>query len=57
MIMKIRQMFCKHDYELCRKVQPFHNLSGEQLYKRCTKCGKVIKDRFVSTEEMWTMYQ
>ena len=57
MLTKIRQMFCKHDYELCRKVQPFHNLSGEQLYKRCTKCGKVIKDRFVSTEEMWTIYQ
>ena len=41
--MKIRQIFCKHDYEICRKVEEFHSLNGEQLYKVCKKCGKVEK--------------
>lgn len=43
MFKKIRQLFCKHDYEICTKVSKFHCLSGEQLYKRCKKCGKVIE--------------
>lgn len=41
--MKIRQIFCKHDYDICRKVEKFHSLRGEQLYKVCNKCGKVEK--------------
>lgn len=41
-IEEVKQAFCKHDYEVCRKVEPFCSLRGEQLYKRCRKCGKVI---------------
>lgn len=42
MLKRIKQFFCKHDYEICRKVEEFHSLNGEQLYKRCKKCEKVI---------------
>lgn len=37
----IKRLFCKHEYEVCRKNEPFACISGEQLYKRCKKCGKV----------------
>ena len=42
---KIKQHFCKHDFDICRKVNKsgFHSLRGEQLYKVCFKCGKVEK--------------
>lgn len=53
---KINQLFCRHDYEICKKVQKFHCLGGEQLYKRCKKCGKVIKYKFVSNEEFYSQY-
>lgn len=39
----IKRLFCKHHWETCRKNEPFTCISGEQLYKRCTKCGKVKK--------------
>ena len=39
---KIKRLFCKHNYEIVRKVEKFSSLRGEQLYKRCTKCGKVV---------------
>lgn len=39
---KIKQLFCKHDYEVVRKVSTFHSLNGEQLYQCCKKCEKVI---------------
>ena len=39
---KIKQLFCKHDYEVVRKVSTFHSLNGEQLYQRCKKCEQVI---------------
>lgn len=41
MIKRIKRLFCKHDYEIVRKSQMFASLRGEQLYKRCKKCGKV----------------
>ena len=40
----IRQLFCHHDWEVCRRIESgFACISGEQLYRRCTKCGKVEK--------------
>ena len=45
MLKFIKRMFCRHEWQTCRKVSdsPFVCLSGEQLYRRCTKCGKVEK--------------
>lgn len=39
----IKRLFCHHDWEICRKSEPFACISGEQLYKVCAKCGKVEK--------------
>lgn len=46
MINWLRRLFCRHEWEICRKVEPFCCISGEQLYKRCPKCGKVEKWHF-----------
>lgn len=49
---KIRQLFCRHkEFEYCTKIQPFHHLQGERVYKRCVKCGKIIGSEFLSNEE------
>lgn len=40
---KIKQFFCKHKWEIVRKTGMFQSLRGEQLYRRCEKCGKVVK--------------
>ena len=37
----LKKLFCKHDWEICTKDAMFHSLRGEQLYRRCKKCGKV----------------
>lgn len=39
----LKQLFCKHDWEIVRKTSMFCSLKGEQLYKRCKKCGKVVE--------------
>lgn len=39
----LKRLFCRHEWEICRKVGPFACISGEQLYKRCPKCRKVKK--------------
>lgn len=53
MLKKIKEIFrkkerplthnhvCEHEWEICKKAEPFMSLRGEQLYKRCLKCGKV----------------
>ena len=46
----VKQRFCEHDWELCRKDEPFASLRGMQLYKRCTKCKKVELDVYVEYE-------
>lgn len=40
---KLKQLFCKHDWEIVKKSSMFFSLKGEQLYKRCKKCGKVVE--------------
>ncbi len=42
-LFKLKRLFCQHEWEVCIKVEPFACISGEQLYKRCKKCGKVKK--------------
>lgn len=54
--MKIRQFFCRHKWEIVKKSELFFNLNGLQLYKRCSKCGKVIPYRFISNEEEAFLY-
>lgn len=39
----IKRLFCRHEWEICRKVGGYCCISGEQLYMRCKKCGKVEK--------------
>lgn len=39
----IKRLFCKHDWEICRKIDAFQCLKGEKLYKRCKKCGKIVE--------------
>ena len=42
-LMEIKELFCKHDYQICRRISIYQSLRGEQLYKVCQKCGKVKK--------------
>ena len=53
---RIRQFFCRHDFEVMKKKTLFCNLNGTQLYKRCKRCGKVIPYRFISNEEEALLY-
>lgn len=50
----LKQLFCKHEYEWCRKVATpgkvlatFSGISGETHYLVCQKCGKVKDTMFV----------
>lgn len=52
MIKSIRQFFCRHRKATwCIKTPVsntvFFNLSGEQQYLVCDKCGKVLDTRFM----------
>lgn len=48
---KLKQLFCKHDWDIVTKVSKFHCLSGEQLYKRCKKCEKVIPYIYIKHDD------
>ena len=41
----IKQHLCRHDWGIGRmgSVYGFESLRGEQLYRRCKKCGKIEK--------------
>lgn len=41
------RLFCKHKYIWCRKIEPYHCISGERLYFVCQKCGKIKDTRFI----------
>lgn len=43
MIQVLKRLFCRHKWEVVRRIDKFQSLSGEQLYRRCEKCGKVVK--------------
>lgn len=43
----IARLFCKHDPQYYRKIEPYFNLSGETQYRICSKCGKRMGERFV----------
>ena len=47
----IRQLFCKHDYELMREVYSYTDSTGVHVVVYvavCIKCGKVINQRVIS---------
>ena len=51
----LKQLFCKHEYEWCKKVAPtgkiaFSNLDGETHYLVCQKCGKVKDTMFIKND-------
>ena len=51
MLKKLKQLFCKHEYDICRDVSsPFCSLRGERLYQVCRKCSKVMKYIYVEYE-------
>lgn len=44
---KLKQLFCKHNFEWCEKVEEFHCISGQTQYLVCRKCGKVKDTVFI----------
>ena len=46
----IKQLFCRHDWEIVKKVSKLYCIGGEQLYKRCKKCGKVVEYIYLKHE-------
>lgn len=40
-LLKIKQMLCKHEYVEMIKNSKFQCISGETVYLVCSKCGKV----------------
>lgn len=53
---KIKQMFCKHETEACVKRGRFSHLQGNTVYYICSKCGKVVKEEFLTWEEQLERY-
>ena len=47
----LKQLFCKHEWELVKRKTTYVSLKGDMIYKRCTKCGKIKEYRYVTTEE------
>lgn len=47
----LKQLFCKHEWEYVRKSSTFQHLQGDMIYKRCSKCGKLVKYKFMTNEE------
>lgn len=55
---RIRQLFCRH-----KKTSPhikkelFLALNGQNVYHICDKCGRIVREEFVSNEEFYTKYR
>lgn len=43
----LKQLFCRHEYMWCRKIERYQCISGETHYLVCKKCGKVKESRFI----------
>ena len=39
----IKHFFCKHEWEICRKIEPFASLRGEQLYRSAENVEKLSR--------------
>lgn len=50
---KIKQLFCKHkNIEYKRRITEYHHLQGDQIYKFCSDCGKLLDSEFCTWEEL-----
>lgn len=47
---KLRRLFCKHEFGEFVKNEPFHCISGETIYIVCKKCGKIKGSYFKEYE-------
>lgn len=46
---KLGQFFCRHhNQEWLKKIEKYHNLSGDTHYLICKDCGKELDTRFIS---------
>lgn len=42
-LIKAKTIYCKHEYEECKKRLPFYAFNGIEIKRICKKCGKVKK--------------
>ncbi len=51
MLKRIKQLFCKHEYEICtNSLHRYYSLKGVQLYRVCKKCGRIEKYIYLEYE-------
>ena len=48
---KLKRIFCKHEDEIVKKIQMYESLSGDMLYLRCKKCGRLKEYGYYTTAE------
>ena len=49
---KIKQLFCKHkNIGYYRMQTKYHNIQGENVYRICEDCNKIIDREFLSNED------
>lgn len=51
-----KKIFCKHEYEYVREIKKYSCLSGDMIYKRCKKCGKLKDGQFMTNEEQQYLF-
>lgn len=52
----LKQMVCRHEIEQYVKEEGYHHLQGVTVYHVCRKCGKVVKEEFLTWEEQLARY-
>lgn len=55
--MFFKKLFCKHQWEIVRRIEKYVSLNGDMLYKRCNKCGKIKEYGFYTTEEQEYLFK
>lgn len=53
---KIKQMFCRHETESYLRKGEFSHLQGSTICYVCRKCGKVVKEEFLTWEDQLARY-
>lgn len=52
----LKQMVCRHEIEQRVKKEEYSHLQGDTVYHVCRKCGKVVKEEFLTWEEQLARY-
>lgn len=55
-LVKLKQLVCRHEPWLYVKEEVFQHLQGKTVYHVCRKCGKVMKEEFLTWEEQLERY-